>query len=50
MGLPSRLHGEPCGGAMHILWDPQPEAYADEATRDNTIAFLVRGLLPDTGR
>ena len=36
--------------AMHILWDPQPEAYADEATRDNTIAFLVRGLLPDAGR
>ncbi len=36
--------------AMHILWDPQPEAYADEAMRENTIAFLVRGLLPEAVR
>ena len=35
--------------AMHILWDPQPEVFDDEAMRENTIDFLVRGLLPGSG-
>ena len=31
--------------AVHIKWDPVPQAFDAKAARDNVIEFLVRGLL-----
>lgn len=33
--------------AVHIKWDPFPQAFDPEAARDNAIDFLLRGLLGD---
>jgi AcrR family transcriptional regulator len=34
--------------AMHIKWDHSPEDFDPAAARENAIAFLIRGLLPDS--
>jgi AcrR family transcriptional regulator len=33
--------------AIHIHWDRAPEAFDPDQARENAVAFLVRGLIPD---